>query len=402
MKQLAMKIKLPWKLATLLLLMAATFSYAMFQGGFVSWFLFYAFLPFALYSFLLLLYPVGKFSAERRLNQERFSVGEKLAAEVTISRKVPFPLFYLIVEEVLPEKLNGTKGSKKILFPWFRRSFSVSYQLDNMPRGEHAFTGIRLRTGDLLGLIDKEALIILEDHFLVYPHYKEMKYHQNTRQIEQGGSSNHKKLWDNSTLANGIREYQPGDRFAWIDWKATARRDSIMIKEFEQTQSHDVLILMDRSPTPDFEQIVSFTASVIRAVLKSGASIEFVSLGREHARFPMQSGEAHLRNIFYHLAKADCDAEDSFAKVFEQVASSQQKKASKILVTGALTMELDRKIERNNHLGSTLLFIVKNAYGNIANEEKVMIDRLTKRGIFVKVIREGRFQEAFETARESG
>nr|MDH3162685.1 DUF58 domain-containing protein [Bacillus licheniformis] len=27
-----------------------------------------------------------------------------------------------------------------------------------------------------------------------------------------------------STLASGIREYQPGDRFAWVDWKTSARR----------------------------------------------------------------------------------------------------------------------------------------------------------------------------------
>ena len=40
------------------ILLIATFVFAMFQGGFVSWFLFYTFLPFALYSFVLFFYPL--------------------------------------------------------------------------------------------------------------------------------------------------------------------------------------------------------------------------------------------------------------------------------------------------------------------------------------------------------
>ncbi|MFB8733418.1 hypothetical protein ACEQPO_04280 [Bacillus sp. SL00103] len=42
----------------LIILTAAVFCYAMFQGGFQSWFLFYAFLPYALYALLFALVPL--------------------------------------------------------------------------------------------------------------------------------------------------------------------------------------------------------------------------------------------------------------------------------------------------------------------------------------------------------
>ncbi len=37
----------------------------MFQGGFVSWFLFYSFLPFGLYAVVVLLYPLKKWNVTR-------------------------------------------------------------------------------------------------------------------------------------------------------------------------------------------------------------------------------------------------------------------------------------------------------------------------------------------------
>ena len=49
------------------ILLIATFMFAMFQGGFVSWFLFYTFLPFVLYSFVLFFYPLSSFDVERKL-----------------------------------------------------------------------------------------------------------------------------------------------------------------------------------------------------------------------------------------------------------------------------------------------------------------------------------------------
>lgn len=64
-----------WKLIVLMLLTAAVFSYAMFQGGFVSWFLFYTFLPFVVYAGLLALYPLRSFQASRQMAKTQLLAG---------------------------------------------------------------------------------------------------------------------------------------------------------------------------------------------------------------------------------------------------------------------------------------------------------------------------------------
>ena len=71
---------------------AATFSYAMFQGGFVSWFLFYSFLPFALYAFLFAFYPLKNLTAERRLSQGQYKAGDQLEAFVVLNIDLVSPV----------------------------------------------------------------------------------------------------------------------------------------------------------------------------------------------------------------------------------------------------------------------------------------------------------------------
>ena len=401
MKSFFLKIRYVWKLVSLLFFTAVTYAYAMFQGGFVSWFLFYSFLPISIYSLLIAIYPIRTFQVTRSINQEQFLVGEKLIGTITIKRNVPFPLFYLIVEDILPEKLSAQKlmsEPKKLLFPWFKKTITMQYELKRMPRGEHRFTEVRVRTGDLFGLIDKEMIFKSDNYFLVYPHSVDLTYRQHEKQFEQGATNSKAKFWQDTTMAIGIREYQPGDRFSWIDWKATARRDRIMTKEFEQMQSHDVVLMMDRVKSDAFEEIVTFSASLARAIIKSGAKMGFVSFGREKTVFSLKETEQHLQQIYYHLAKVDCDSGLSFADVTEsELPVWQSKNVTPLLVTASLSLDLVRKLEligRRNH--STFVFLIKREGERISSEEKVMIERLMKRRIMIKAVSAGRFEDVFK------
>lgn len=129
-----------WKLIVLMLLTAAVFSYAMFQGGFVSWFLFYTFLPFVVYAGLLALYPLRSFQASRQMAKTQLLAGDRLDVSVTLRRKLPFPMMYMVIEDCLPEgieSLNRDEAvAKRLVFPWFKRSITMSYELARVPRGE--------------------------------------------------------------------------------------------------------------------------------------------------------------------------------------------------------------------------------------------------------------------------
>ncbi|RSD20629.1 DUF58 domain-containing protein [Mesobacillus subterraneus] len=399
MKKIFQRFKEIWKLIVLLLLIAITFSYAMFQGGFVSWFLFYSFLPFALYALGLALYSLKEVKAERVYTKQEYNAGEKFKASIVLERNIAFPLFYAIAEEQAGNTLAGNRDlqqAKTMVFPGFSRVFSFDYSIENLPRGEHILSGIKLKTGDPLGLIEKEKVLPAESRILVYPAFQEMIYRPVAHHFDQGMTASKERVQRDTSMAIGVREYQPGDRFSWINWKATARRNDIMTKEFEQRQSHDVTVLMDCSPDPRFEVVVSFTASVVRAILRKGAQVGLLTSSSERKAFPVRGGEGQQQQLLYHLAKIQDDSPVSFDRVLQAESFLAQQNNSIMLITAQLTKELIEKAAfYNQKNGSVSIFLIKNAQESPTKTETNLRSSANARGIRLVMVHEGQFPEAF-------
>lgn len=399
MKKYFQGMKEFWKLIILLFLICLTFSYAMFQGGFVSWFLFYSFVPFAFYAFGLAMYSMKEIRAERVYTKQEYNAGEKFKASIVLERRFPFPLFYVISEEQTGSSLAWNpdiKKAKAMLFPGFSRVFRIDYEIENLPRGEHFLLGVKLKTGDPLGLIEKEKFLPCENSLLVYPAYEEIVYRPVAHHFDQGMTASKERVQRDTSMAIGVREYQPGDRFSWINWKATAKRNDFMTKEFEQRQSHDVSILMDCAPDRNFEIIVSFTASVIRAVLRKGAQVGLVTNSSERKAFPVRGGEMQQRQLLYHLAKITDGSSVSFDKVLDAEAFLAQQNHSIMLITSKLTKDLiDRAAFYNHRNGAVSIFVIKGQHESLGTAEVSLRSSAQARGIRMVLVQDGRFAEAF-------
>ncbi len=392
-------IKKVWKFILLFLLILLTFSYAMFQGGFVSWFLFYSFLPFAIYCVALSFYPLGELEITRILPKKDYDAGEPLTVTVNIKRSKAFPLFYLLMEEQLDGALGlaqQQKSAKALLFPGFKKELSYEYMIQELPRGEHFFHSFTVRIGDPLGLFEKEKRIPLEGKIMVYPAYTELLYRPFENQYDQGLTASRERVQRDTSMAVGVREYRPGDRFSWVNWKATAKRNELMTKEFEQRQSHDVFVVMDCIPDQHFEAIVSFTASLLRALLKRGAQTGLLTHSKERASFPIRGGQQHLQKLFYHLAKIEAKSTASLDKVMEADGVLVQQTVSFMLVTAQLTKPLIEKVSFLGHKkGRMTLFLIKGQKELPTDEERSLMAMANARGTRVLMVHEGDFAAAF-------
>ena len=371
----------------------------MFQGGFVSWFLFYSFLPFALYCIGLSFYSLNELEISRHIPKTDYNAGEPLKVIVNVKRSSKFPIFYFLIEDQLNETLMYSQQKKKakiVSFPGFRKEFSYEYIIDELPRGEHIFHSLLVRTGDILGLVEKEKAHKNESKIIVYPAYTELLYRSFETHFDQGMTASRERVQRDTSLAVGVRDYQPGDRFSWINWKASAKRNEIMTKEFEQRQSHDAIVVMDCVPNKNFEAIVSFTSTLVRAVLKKGAQIGLLTISHERASFPIKGGESQLQQLFYHLARIEAKSSTSFDKVLEIEGLFGQHIASFLLVTGQLTKPL---IEKAGFLGQrkgkVTLFLIKGKADATTENERALIALANARNVRVLMVHEGDFASAF-------
>ncbi|PLT27519.1 DUF58 domain-containing protein [Peribacillus deserti] len=376
------------KFFLLIFLMLSAFVYAMFQGGFVSWFLFYSFLPFGLYSLGLFLYPINDFLIERAINRSECRAGDSLEVTLKIRRRFAFPLFFLVIEENLPKQLekSGVHVKKELIFPWFKKEFVVSYRIERLVRGEHEFNEVTIKVGDLLGLIEKGARFSVKERVLVYPSYYDLSYKQIGTQFNQGQTASTVRIQREVSTLSGVREYQPGDRFSWINWKATARKNEIMTKEFEEKKSQDVFMLLDTISDPSFEPLISLAASAALATVKRGIPIGFfMPLLMEHP-LPIQGGDGQLQKIFHLLARAEQQNDVSIIDILNRETQVIPYNATLMIVTSQLTEDTIQALARRKHSRSISIIALRDDERGLSNRELQVQQQAAMCGILVRYL----------------
>ncbi|MGG0411179.1 DUF58 domain-containing protein [Peribacillus simplex] len=372
----------------LVLLMTVSFCYAMFQGGFVSWFIFYSFLPFSVYASILLFYPLHDFTLERKVNKRECQAGESVEIALTFTRKNRLPLLFMVVEEELPQQMEDRGFQRKIIiFPGFKRTFSMSYTLENLQRGEHSFQSIRFWIGDFLGLVEKEAIYSSPLKITVFPRYHELAYSDLDRVFNQGAVVSTKKTQREQSVVSGVREYQPGDQLSWINWKATARTSEIMTKEFEVQKNRDVFIMLDEKPSDLFEESIEMAASITHAMLKKGMEIGYVSMGAGLI-IPAAAGNNQKRKILYRLVKEEQSVVNALNEnVGKGILPAN---AAVIFIVSDLTLEKVDILSAFRPNQGLMLCVKKQA--DLTDEERLSSSTAVSRGIKVSFLEHGQLK----------
>ncbi|UOQ44101.1 DUF58 domain-containing protein [Halobacillus salinarum] len=400
------------KLSIVIILFVTLFSYAMFQGGFVSWFLFYGFLPFLIYMACLLVYPIHQWEVERHLSKSVATGGETIDVEVTLTRNFPFPLYYCVIEEYFPDSLKrkdthlekfrhmdkpeDLKEQRRVTlvsFPWFKKKIEYSYSLERVPRGEHDLKSIRVKTGDFFGFVKREFVYETEQKLLVFPYKRKLNMIEMVYSFEQGASPSFRLNEKNSNVVTGVRDYMPGDKFAWIDWKTTAKKNEMMTKEFEQEKSADILVILDAVYHPSmnplaFEGAVEFTASLLDELHKQSSQLAFMTLGDGKQFFPFQQDYKHKQMIQRQLAKIRPLGRVPFAQQLDRERTQLPSGMITMIISHHLDAQTEQALHKLAQKSRKLLFFYLRPQSQMSFQDHQLIKALKHRGVVVNVLSE--------------
>lgn len=330
----------------LLVLLAASFAFGKFQGGFVPWFLFYVTLSLTLYVGAVALGALRKVVVARELSPKRLTAGETL--HVTIRYRVlsHFPLSWLYFREKSDLK-HPRQGH--LVFGW-RNAGEINYSLSRIPRGRHLFEGIEVTAGDLFGFVKKRLSATDREEVLVYPRVRPIRLWQTANDRNAGHSFSMNRISENVTSVVGVRDYVPGDRLHRIHWKATARGQGLKVKEFEHRTTNDFLFVLDRREWSYggrrelFERAVSLTASLIAYAIDRRFSTGLVSCGKKRAVFPLGRSQDHMLRLFEHLATVEADGKEPLSQTLLREAVYLPAGATLVIVTPLLDDPLSQAL----------------------------------------------------------
>lgn len=164
---------------------------------------------------------------------------------VRVSNEGAQPISALIRDEG-PSKCE-VEGNERHITLHAGDEQDFTYLATPQERGADFFRGTFLRVRCPLGLVLKDLKLRTEQPVRVYPNVLALKefdlLKQQGRLREIG--IRRSRMRGLGTEFESLREYAEGDDFRKIDWKATARRGKLVVRQYEQERNQSVIVCVD-------------------------------------------------------------------------------------------------------------------------------------------------------------
>ncbi|QQE74905.1 DUF58 domain-containing protein [Brevibacillus composti] len=381
------------KIKTALLVLVA-YVFAMFQGGFASWFLFYSSLVFLVYEICAYFLMFHALEVTREVDRARLQEGEDVIVTVRLRRRFWFPLGWNMVTEPLPDRLAGVyEPHRQLIFPWFKKETSFKYVIPSLPRGHYRMSECVISGGDFFGFIERKISMPLANDFLVYPSYQEMTHWALGDGSFSGTVHIAHRRSDDVAAVRGVREYHRGDRLSQIHWRASARGTGLKTKEFEHQAMNQVLFFLDvekehyrEQSTQLFEAAVKLTASLVAYANRNLYHYGLAYKQRERVVIQPACSHTQFIRVFDHLARVMPEGTDSFSRMLGREALEQPPGVTLVLVTPKIDKEMIARLLHLSQKGRHIHLLRITAAAIPTPEEKQAMQMLAAGKVTCKTV----------------
>ncbi len=180
-----------------------------------------------------------------RLISDRLSNGEENKVQIQITNNMPFLIHLLVIDE-LPAQLQERNFSmQKVLQP--KAALTLHYSFIPLQRGTYNFGNIVILFKSALGFVQKDHTILAQENVKVYPAFSQLgKYELISNATNNEIGSKRMRKIGQSMEFEQIKDYFTGDDIRTINWKATARKGTLMVNNYTDEKSQQVFCIVDK------------------------------------------------------------------------------------------------------------------------------------------------------------
>ncbi|MFB5661234.1 DUF58 domain-containing protein [Alteribacillus sp. HJP-4] len=384
------------KLLFVILLTGALYAYAMFQGGYVSWFLFSTVFVILVVNAVFIAFPFRWIDVERHIEHEFLPFHGKTTVTITLKKKAAFPLVFLSVFDHVPYGLERTDNMSGTIF-FFSGAKQVTYRytMKGARRGEYFFSDITLEAGDLFGFFHKEKNVNIPQSVSVLPKLRRLRSWETSLDEKTDAMNVSPQLNEEVRSVAGVRDYVPGDRMTSIDWKVSARAGKLVTKEFESQRGKGYLIVLDSESDKlneqQFEHMVEYTAALTDYSFKKEIPVGLAFSTEENVRVESGWQKNHYQRIYRELARIKFQP----SKPVKHPLVPGTTFSSIVFITAQLDQRRYEEIQSllNNGKSVTVEFISGLSEGELVRER---LERLKRNGAALHTVR--LVQQVFEVS----
>jgi uncharacterized protein (DUF58 family) len=284
-------------------------------------------------------------------------------------------------------------------------------------RGGFLLGPTRISTGDPFGFFSTSKEIESTQTLVVFPVIFEINSFLFPPGLLPGGQVIRRKSSDITPHAAGVREYVHGDAMKRIHWPTSARRDQLMVKEFEQDPQAEIWLYLDsqkdvhyakphqvqeipvevlmfkkkpkfKMPPSTLEYSISITASLAHYFVGQRRAVGYVSAGQTFTVLSAEHSERQESKILETLAFVEANGGISIAALVAVQSSQLPQGSSVILITPTARPDLIHAVDdlQRRFLRPMVVLLDAETFGGLRGTDK-LINSLRERRVPVVVIK---------------
>ena len=195
---------------------------------------------------LVFLYSAKKGISASRETGERFSMGDENEVSVQLHNKYGFSIRAAVIDEI-PMQFQVRDWLRVFDIP-SQSKYLLKYSLKPLDRGEYVFHDINVFVQAPLAFLKRRYIFPAEETVKVYPSYMQMRRYQLlaiSNRLQELGVRKVRRI-GHSMEFEQIKEYVRGDDYRTINWKATARKDGLMVNNYTDERSQQIYCLLNK------------------------------------------------------------------------------------------------------------------------------------------------------------
>ncbi len=360
---------------------------------------------------ILLLYNTNKNIVEAlRLTPEKLSNGDENKIKIYIENNYNFRVGIKIIDEVPHQFQVRDFLISDTLLAGHQKTYQ--YILTPHKRGEYEYGELNIYVSTRINFISRRFRFDNKKKVTVYPSFIQMRKYEllaiSNRLIDTG-IKKIRRISNNKEFEK-IRDYVIGDDFRTVNWSATARKNQLMVNEYQDEKSQQVYSLIDMGRAMkmpfagmtllDYAINTSLAISNIAMIKQDKAGL--ISFSKDiHSIVPASRRNSQLNNIMEVLYNQTTNYnETDYELLYANISHRINQRSLLLLYTNFETLNsLSRQIKFFRQLAKKhlllIIFFENTELNKVLNSypkttEEIYIKTIVEKTVFEKklIIRE--------------
>ncbi len=199
-----------------------------------------------LYIDILLLYTARTGLEAERITPEKLSNGDLNPIKINLKNHYNFSILVKIIDEIpFQFQVRDFKILKTINAATQKE---ISYELRPTERGEYTFGALNIYVSSPIKLISRRFIFDEDQMVPTYPSYIQLRKYDLiafSNNLFQYGIKKIRRIGHTMEFEQ-IKEYVQGDDLRTLNWKATAKKNALMVNQFQDEKSQSVYMAIDK------------------------------------------------------------------------------------------------------------------------------------------------------------